>query len=81
MVTKHLTKAKFGMEVFKFCLCLSIPGVAVLVFRVRFACWLRHAQEAEARPNERRRARMFSASGAALCSLVRAGAAHVLSYP
>jgi len=33
MVTKHLTKAKFGMEVFKFCLCLSIPGVAVLVFR------------------------------------------------
>jgi hypothetical protein len=44
MVTKHLTKAKFGMEVFKFCLCLSIPGVAVLVFRVRLACWLRHAQ-------------------------------------
>lgn len=33
MVTKHLTKAKFGMEIFKFCLCLSIPGMAVLVFR------------------------------------------------
>ena len=35
MVTKHLTKAKFGMEFFKFFLCLSIPGMAVLVFRVR----------------------------------------------
>ena len=34
MVTKHLTKAKFGMEILKFCLCLSIPGMAVLVFRV-----------------------------------------------
>ena len=34
MVTKHLTKAKFGMEMLKFCLCLSIPGVAVLIFRV-----------------------------------------------
>jgi hypothetical protein len=34
MVTRHLTRAKFGMEIFKFCLCLSIPGMAVLVFRV-----------------------------------------------
>jgi len=34
MVTKHLTRAKFGMEIFKFCLCLSIPGIAVGVFRV-----------------------------------------------
>ena len=38
MVTKHLTKAKFGMEFFKFCLCLSIPGVAVFVFRVCIVC-------------------------------------------
>jgi hypothetical protein len=89
MVTKHLTKAKFGMEVFKFCLCLSIPGVAVLVFRVRLACWPRHARKPQKRgqanaPGARMFSagtRMLSASGASPCSLVRAGAAHVLSCP
>eukprot|EP00960_Hanusia_phi_P045841 757458-Hanusia_phi.AAC.1 len=37
LMAPHLRAARFGLEMFKFCLCLSIPGVAVLEVDQGFA--------------------------------------------